>query len=151
MMKRFSLITLMLLVASPLFAIEKGSRKVNTNKLQGDKASLEQTVNQFLDAIKAANIEKIKGYYTADYTFTGPDGKIMSGEERLKMLSSGVDPVQSFSNVTVRTHGNTGVATGIATTKDASGAAGQTRFLQVWTWQGGHWQLAASQVTRISP
>jgi ketosteroid isomerase-like protein len=150
-MKRFSLITLILLAASPLFATDNGPKKVDTNVLQGDKAGLEQTAKAFLDAIKAANIEKIKGYYTADYTFTGPDGKIMSGEERLKMLSAGADPVQSFSDVTVRTHGNTGVVTGVSTNKDASGATGQSRFLQVWTWQGGHWRLAASQVTRISP
>jgi ketosteroid isomerase-like protein len=156
MIKRFSLITLILLAVSPLFATVNGPMKVDTNVLQGDKAGdkagLEQTVNQFLDAIKAASVEKIKSYYTADYTFTGPDGKIMSGDERLKMVSSGTaGAVQTFSDVSVRTYGNTGVATGIATNKSASGAAGQTRFLQAWTWQGGQWRLAASQVTQITP
>jgi ketosteroid isomerase-like protein len=156
MFKRFSLITLILLAVSPLFATVNGPMKFDTNVLQadkaGDKAGLEQTVNQFLDAIKATNVEKLKSYYTADYTFTGPDGKIMSGEERLKMVSSGtVEPVQNFSDVNVRTYGNTGVVTGVATNKSAGGATGQTRFLQAWNWQGGQWRLAASQVTRISP
>jgi ketosteroid isomerase-like protein len=151
MMKRFSLITLILLAVSPLFAIGNGPSKVDTNVLQGDKASLEQAVTQFLDAIKAGNVEKVKSYYTADYTFTGPDGKIMSGEERLKMMSSGAaGTVQNFSDVSVRTYGNTGAVTGISTNKSASGATGQSRFLQVWTWQGGNWRLAASQVTAIS-
>lgn len=150
MMKRFSLITLILLTASSLFATDNGLMKAGTNVLQ-DKASLEQTVNQFLDAVKAGGVDKIKTYYTADYTFTGPDGKIMSADERLKMISSGTaGTVQNFSDVNVRTYGNTGVATGVAMNKSASGATGQTRFLQVWTWQGGHWRLAASQVTPIS-
>jgi ketosteroid isomerase-like protein len=153
MMKKFSLITLILLTAPLLlsvFATVNGAGKVETNALQ-DKASLEQAVNQFLDAVKAGNVEKIKTTYTPDYTFTGPDGKIMSGEERLKMLSSGTaGTVQNFSDVNVRTYGNTGVATGVALNKSASGATGQTRFLQVWTWQGGHWRLAASQVTAIT-
>ena len=114
MIKRFSLITLILLAVSPLFATVNGPMKVDTNVLQGDKAGdkagLEQAVNQFLDAIKATNVEKLKSYYTADYTFTGPDGKIMSAEERLKMVSSGTaEPVQNFSDVNVRTYGNTGV------------------------------------------
>jgi ketosteroid isomerase-like protein len=153
MKKRLSLITLLLLTAPlflPLFATVSGPRKVDTNALQ-DKASLEQAVNQFLDAIKAGNVEKLKTVYTPDYTFTGPDGKIMSGDERLKMLSSGTaGTVQNFSDVSVRTYGNTGVATGVALNKGASDATSQSRFLQVWTWQGGHWRLAASQVTTIS-
>jgi ketosteroid isomerase-like protein len=149
MMKRFSLITLILLVASSIFATVNGPRKADTNVLQ-DKASLEQTVNQFLDAIKAGNVEKLKPFYTPDYTFTGPDGKMMSADERLKMVSAGTaGTVQSFSDVSVRTYGPTGLATGVAMNKMGD-ATTQTRFLQVWTWQGGHWRLAASQVTPIS-
>jgi hypothetical protein len=70
MMKRLSLITLILLAASSLFAIGNGSNKVNTNVLQ-DKTGLQQTVNQFLDTVKAGNVEKIRSMYTTNYTFHG--------------------------------------------------------------------------------
>lgn len=123
-----------------------------TCKAQGDKAGLEKTANAFLDAIKARDTAKIKTYYTDDYTFTGPDGKIMSGEERLKAVAApDAMMVDNFSDIKVRTYGSTGVVTGMANNKNNSGATEQTRFTQAWTWKGGRWWLAASHVSRIAP
>ena len=147
-MKRLCLIVLMVLVASPLLAADS-SHKGSKNKTQGNKAGLEQTAHQLLEAITAGHIDKIGGYYTADYTFTGPDGKMVSGEERLKQMAAMGSNGPTFSETQVRTYGRTGVVTGIATTKNSSGGTDQARFTQTWTWQGGRWQLAASQVTRI--
>src|SRR5260370_2760379 len=90
---------------------------------QGNKAKLEQTVQVFFDALKANNINKVKTYYTADYTFTNPEGKLMGAEERLKIMRAGGITFLGVSDLSVRTHGSTGVATGIATTKSGRGAA----------------------------
>jgi ketosteroid isomerase-like protein len=116
----------------------------------GNKASLENTVNTFFEAVKANNVDKIRSYYTADYIFTGPDGKMMSAEERLAMLKDrGGNTFNEASDITVRTYGNAGVATGVANTTTPSGSTERARFIQVWTWQGGRWRLAASQVTNV--
>ena|SRR2546423_15562729 len=147
-MKRLCLITASVLVMSSLAA--GWSQKTDKSKAQGNKAGLEQTANEFLEAVKATNLVKIRGYYAADYTFTGPDGKMVGAEERLKQMAGGSN-VLNFSDVKVRTYGGTGVVTGMATNKTDSGGTEPTRFTQTWTWQGGRWQLAASQVTRISP
>ena len=144
-MKRIVIVALMLIVALS-FSVTVSQGK----KTMGNKASLEKTVNTFFEAVKAYNADKIRTYYTADYTFTGPDGKIMSAEERLAMLKNrGGNTFNEASDITVRTYGNAGVATGIASTTTPSGAIQKGRFIQVWTWQGGRWRLAASQVTNV--
>jgi ketosteroid isomerase-like protein len=141
----------MIMTALMLFVASSFSVALSQDKSMGNKAELEKTVNTFFGFVKANDVDKIKTYYTADYTFTGPDGKMLSGDERLKMLKDGGGPTfDSASDIAVRTYGNTGVATGIATTKNASGGTQQSRFIQVWTWQGGQWRLAASQVTSIA-
>lgn len=145
-MKRIVITALMLIVASSISATSAQGKKT-----MGNKASLEKTVNTFFEAVKANNVDKIRTYYTADYTFTGPDGKIMNAEERLGMLKNrGGNTFNEASDITVRTYGNAGVATGIASTTTPSGSTERGRFIQVWTWQGGRWRLAASQVTTVA-
>ncbi|MEP6742196.1 MAG: nuclear transport factor 2 family protein [bacterium] len=140
-----------IMMAALVFVVFSISPVGHAQKAMGNKAGLEKTVNAFFELVKASNADKIKTYYTADYTFTGPDGKMMNGDERLKMMKEGTVPtVQSYSDVTVRTYGNSGLATGLVTTKNSNGAAQNSRFIQVWVWKGGRWWLAASQVTPIS-
>ncbi len=143
-MKRIIMAGLLLVLASS-FSVALSQSK----KTMGNKAGLEKTVHSFFEFVKANNLAKMKSHYTADYTFTGPDGKIMGAEERLKVLQAPGNTFVSASDITVRTYGSSGVATGIATTKDTTGATVQSRFIQAWTWQSGRWRLAASQVTKI--
>jgi ketosteroid isomerase-like protein len=145
-MRRAVIMTLVLLVTASVIASD------TKKSAQGDKAGLEQTVKVLFDAIKANDTAKVKGYYTPDYTFTGPDGKMMNAEERLKfMASGGAQPFLSYSDLNVRTYGSTGVVTGIAMTKNSTGGTDQGRFTQTWTWQKDRWWLAASHVSRMSP
>jgi uncharacterized protein DUF4440 len=143
-MKRIAVTTLVLLVTLTFPAA------VSRGKPMAKKAGLEKTVNTFFDLVKANNVDKMKTYYTTDYSFTGPEGNIMGAEERLKVLKESGGTFVSASGITVRVYGNAGVVTGIATSKNSSGATEQSRFIQMWTWQGGRWRLAASQVTRIA-
>ena len=120
-------------------------------KAMANKAGLEKTVNTFFALVKASNADKMKAYYTTDYTFTGPDGKMANAADRIKMLKDGTGPtVTAYSDITVRTYGNSGLATGLVTTSNSSGATQQSRFIQVWVWRAGRWWLAASQVTPIA-
>jgi ketosteroid isomerase-like protein len=143
-MKRIPFTTLVLLVTLSF------PSAVSHGKPMANKAGLEKTVNTFFDLVKANDVDKIKTYYTTDYSFTGPEGNIMGADERLKVLKESGGTFLSASGITVRIYGNAGVVTGIATTKNSSGATEQSRFIQMWTWQGGRWRLAASQVTTIA-
>ena len=142
-MKRIA-ITALILVAALSVSIP-----VSQSKDAATKAGLEKTVNTFFGFVKSTDLDKIKSYYTADYTFTGPNGKMMGAEERLQVMKNQAGTFVSASDITVRTYGSAGIATGIANTTNSSGATEQSRFIQVWIWQAGRWQLAASQVTRI--
>jgi ketosteroid isomerase-like protein len=142
-MKRIAMTALILVAALSI------SVSVSQGKDAGDKAGLEKTVNTFFGFVKSTDLDKIKSYYTADYTFTGPNGKMMGGEERLQVMKNQAGTFVSASDISVRTYGSTGIATGIANTKNSSGAAEQSRFIQVWIWEGGRWRLAASQVTLV--
>jgi ketosteroid isomerase-like protein len=146
MNRRVMILTLLTFIASSALAADTEKKEQG-----GNKVGLEQTAKRLLEAITAGDIDKIRGYYTADYTFTGPDGKMVSGEERLKQMAAPGSPRPTFSEVTVRTYDNTGVVTGTATTTNSSGSTEQARFTQTWTQQGGRWRVAASQVTRVSP
>ena len=130
------------------------SAQGSTAALQPSKASLEQAVKDFLDAVKAGNLDKVKSYYVSDYMFVGPDGKAVNADERLKQMATveeGGRP--SFSDVSVRSYGAAGVSSGVATIKNATGGNDQSRFTQTWVWQQqpGRWALASSHVTRIEP
>jgi ketosteroid isomerase-like protein len=116
----------------------------------GTQQGLEATVNGFLDAVKAKDAAKLKASYTPDYTFTDPDGKMMTADERLKVMASPeAGTSDSFSDIKARIYGTTGVVTGLGTGKTSSGTPTSTRFTQVWTWQNGRWMLAASHVSRV--
>jgi ketosteroid isomerase-like protein len=119
-------------------------------KSAATKAGLEKTVNTFFGFVKANNVDKIKSYYTTDYTFTDADGRMMNAEERAKMFKDGSNNTfVEMSDLSVRTYGTSGLSSGIATTRDPSGNTLKSRFIQVWTWQAGRWRLAASQITSI--
>jgi ketosteroid isomerase-like protein len=122
-----------MITALSLIAVCSLSVTISQSKTMANKAGLEKTVNTFFGFVKANNTDKIRSYYTADYTFTGPDGNIFN----------------EASDITVRVYGNTGMATGVASTTTPSGTTQKARFIQVWTWQGGRWRLAASQVTNV--
>jgi hypothetical protein len=140
-----------IMIAALVFAAFCIPAVCQAQKAMGNKAGLEKTVNTFFQFVQENNTDKMKGYYTADYTFTGPDGKMMNAADRLRMLQAGTGPkVQSRTDITVRTYGNSGIATGLVTTKDSSGATQNSRFIQFWVWQAGRWRLAASQVTPIA-
>ena len=114
------------------------------------RQGLVNAVKLFFDAVKADDFDKIKSNYAADYTFTGPNGKVTDAEGRLRVLKAqGGNNFVSASELVYRLYGDAAVVTGVATTKTAGGGTEQARFIQVWTMQGGNLRLVASQVTRI--
>jgi ketosteroid isomerase-like protein len=108
-------------------------------------------VTAFFQAIEANDLDKIKTYYAADYTFTGPNRKSVNAEERIRGLKAqGGSNIMAHSQVLYRLYGDVGVVTGVATTKTATGASEQSRSIQVWAMQNGKPQLVASRLQELS-
>jgi ketosteroid isomerase-like protein len=145
--------SIILLLTILLVGYVNVSAQDSTAAQQPSKASLEQAVNSFLDAVKTGNLEKVKSYYVSDYMFVGPDGKAVNADERLKQMAAVPAANRpSFADVIVRSYGAAGVSTGVSTAKDETGGNVQSRFSQTWVWQQpGRWALASSHVTRIAP
>lgn len=133
------------------FALSFSVHVAHGQKGMANKAGLEKTVKTFFDFVKANDIDKVKSYYTADYTFVGPDGNLLTVEQRIKVMREGTGArLQSADDIAVRTYGTTtGISTGIVTSTSPAGVSGKSRFTQVWIWQKSRWLLAASHVTPI--
>ena len=143
-MKRILFASMLLVLAASLTGVMAQPKKPIS------KEGLDGTVKTFFDAVKANDVDKIKTYYTADYTFTGPDGKMVTADERLRgMKEQGPGFFVSVADITTRIYGDAAVVSGVATTKTPAGSTEQSRFIQMWTMQGGNYRLAASQVTKI--
>jgi len=140
-----------ILFASIVFMIATSASTMAQTKKPISKQGLVNAVkiNGYFDALKANEFDKVKTYFTDDYTFTGQDGKMVTRDERLRALREVGSNLLSVSDIATRMYGNAGVVTGMVTTKTASGGTEQSRFMQVWVWQKGDWFLAASQATRV--
>ena len=100
------------------------------------------------------NLDALRLIESEDFTFTGPDGTIVSKKEDLAIIESGDLVYQSIDldDVKVRVFNESGVVTGRATVKgrfkefDISGAY---RYTVMFVKRAGHWQAVASQMTRI--
>ena len=142
-MKRLLTAALSLLVCA---AVMSAAPKTKNGKQQGTKAGLTQVAHDYFAAIKAADTKKLANYFAPDYTFTDLDGKMLTRDERLKVMAGQDNSKITFSDISARTYGATGVVTGMATNADGA----RTRFTQTWAWQGGRWWLVAAQRTSIT-
>jgi hypothetical protein len=142
--KRILFGSIVLVMATSLSAMAQAKKPITRQGLVNAVR-----INAYFDALKANEIDKVSTYFTDDYTFTGQDGKLVTRDERLRTLREQGSNLISTSDITKRIYGDTGVVTGLVTTKTAGGATEQSRFIQIWVWQRGNWFLAASQATRV--
>lgn len=144
-MKKLITAALLLCIAASVGLAKTPAKK--GGKPTGDKAGLTQVANDYFAALKANDTKKFGAYIAPDYTFTDLNGKLMSRDERMKVVAGQDNSKLVFSDLSVRTYGGTGVVTG-----EATGADGvRTHFTQTWAWQGGRWWLVAAQRTTMTP
>ena len=142
-MKRIVFLTWLILVASPL-VMAQAKKPVSKDGL------INSHVKSFFEAVKTNDYEKLKAFYTADYTFTGLDGKMVTAEGRVGgFKAQGGSNFIEATDLAIRLYGDSAVVTGIAVTKTPSGGTEKARFLQVWVTQDMNYRLVASQATKI--
>ena len=114
-------------------------------------------IQQYRQAMVRRDLTALERIWSDDYTFTNPQGRLLSRKERLANLRSGatrLTSIESERDAQVRVHGNTAVATSrVALVARYSGQEndGDYRNLGVWVKRDGRWQLVANQITRIAP
>ena len=143
-MKRLIIAALLVVIATSVAVADPKAKK--GGKPAGTKAGLTEVAHDYFAAINANDAKKFVGFIAPDYTFTDLDGKLLSRDERLKLMAAQDNSKIVFSEISVRTYGATGVVTGMATAADGT----RTRFTQAWAWQGGRWWLVAAQRTSIT-
>jgi hypothetical protein len=140
------IITALLLVITASVGLANAPAKKG-GKPTGDKAGLTQVVDDYFASMKASDMKKLAAFFAPDYSFTDLDGKLLSRDERLKIVGGQDNSKLVFADLNVRTYGGTGVVTGMATGADGV----RTHFTQTWAWQGGRWWLVAAQRTTMTP
>jgi ketosteroid isomerase-like protein len=107
------------------------------------------------DAVKRRDVEKLDQMQASDYVFTGPGGVVWSKQRALETIKSGDLEIDSFtfSDVKVRVYGDAAVVT-LQVNWNARfrglDISGPQRMTDVFIKQGGRWQCVASQSTPIN-
>jgi ketosteroid isomerase-like protein len=122
-----------------------------SSKVEQALATLEQ---EWADAVKRRDVEKIDQIDAKEYEFTGPAGQVWTKARELDTIRSGELVIDSFelSELNVRCYDNTAVVTlrivwqGKFRSTDISGPQ---RMTDVFVKRDGRWQCVASQATRI--
>jgi uncharacterized protein (TIGR02246 family) len=113
-------------------------------------------VQQYRQALVRRDVATLARIWSDDYTFTNPQGRLLSKKERLANFTSRATALAGIENegdVHVRVYGNTAVVTTRATLLgrySGQASSGAYRSLHVWMKRDGRWQLVANQVTRIA-
>jgi len=126
--------------------------------VENTAASAEETLRaldaECTRAAVQANVEALTLLESDDFTFTSPDGSIMTKAQDLETLKAGDLYYESISldDVSVRAYKDAGVVTGRATVKGwykTFNISGSYRYTVTFARLAGKWKVVASQMTRI--
>jgi ketosteroid isomerase-like protein len=116
---------------------------------------IRQAEMAWVAAVKANDFTKLEGYLASDLIYTHSTGVIEDKAAYLKALKSGSQKYDEISHANLRIKaygGDTGVVTAkVRMTGQSKGTPfdNQLLMMHVWVKQGGRWQLAAHQTTRL--
>jgi len=168
-MKR--ILTLMVMAACGLLLLSCGDANVtpkNTaaapanaanNSAPVSSANAEEDIKKMLKDVETAlgknDADALDKIYAPDYTLTNQDGVLQTRAERLAGIKSGDLKYESFaySDITVRTYGETAVVNNIATfkaTNKGKSFGGKYRISSTWIKGKEGWRQVNAQATAIS-
>ena len=157
-MKRFTVTLLMMALSGGMLLAQAQTKAADTKKTapSANAASdeLKQIENDWVDASKAKNAEKLGDILADGWVGLGWDGK---RTDKAKALAEMKTPGNSLDTIemgpmTVRIFGNTAVVTGSDTEKsmeDGKDTSGKYVWTDVFVKQNGKWRAVASQSTKV--
>ena len=133
-------------------AMGAAPKKMATGNATADE--LRQIENDWVDAVKNRNAERLADILADNWVGLGWNGKRM---DKAKSLADMKSPGNSLDNIemghmTVRIFGNTAVVTGSDTEKsmeDGKDSSGKYLWTDVFVKQNGKWRAVASQTTKV--
>ena len=130
--------TLLLLIVSAAFA--------------ADPADLvREAANGWTQAAVKQDAAGLQRYMADELQYAHAGGKTQTRDEYIAAVVAGPPHYESFtfSDVKVKVYGKAAVLTGFVDVKMAGQDAFRVRTLQVYTENGGQWQMSAHQSTRL--
>ncbi len=141
----FACVCVGLVLADPPKAPSQGASVADT---------LKQLEQDFGDAIKAVDADKINQILADDWVNPGSSGRILTKESFLSDLKSGNDKLESFElgPMDVKVLGNVAVVQGSATEKRTTGgqdSSGKSIWMDVFVKRGDKWVIVRSQSAKV--
>ncbi|MGY1531573.1 nuclear transport factor 2 family protein [Luteimonas sp. A649] len=114
--------------------------------------SLTAASDAYFSASRSGDTAKAASLLAEDHLFIGPTGKVQDKPTRVAWLKGNQDwlPSVSAQDVEVKQFGQTGRISGVWVIPEA-GATIHERFIHVWSFQDGRWQMISHQVTEMPP
>ncbi len=116
--------------------------------------TLKQLEQDFGDAIKAVDANKLNQILADDWVNLGGGGRILTKEGFLRDLKSGNDKLESFElgPMDVKVLGNVAVVQGSATEKRTTGgqdSSGESVWMDVFVKSGDKWVIVRSHSAKV--
>jgi ketosteroid isomerase-like protein len=116
--------------------------------------SLLDTARRLADAERRGDVVALEDLIGADYTGYDPAGRHQDRALVLRAYADGQVRVTTLgqSELSARVVGDVGIVTGVSEFRGRQGDEPfdfRLRFLDVYAWREGRWQLVASQDTRL--
>ena len=122
----------------------------------GVKQELEKCFRDYAEALTKRDVATLDQIWTDDYVFINPQGDLVTKSQRLANLKAGATEFQAIrpQSEQMQIHGNVALDVGKVTLEGTKyggkESSGEYRYLSVWINTGGHWKMAANQITRIT-
>jgi ketosteroid isomerase-like protein len=118
------------------------------------EASLLETAQRLADAERAGDVDALAGLLAAEYTGFDPVGRLLDRSSVMRAYAEGRVRVANLaqSDLRARIIGEIGLVTGVSVYQGTQGTEFfdfTLRFLDVYAWRDGRWQLVATQDTRL--
>lgn len=116
--------------------------------------TLKQMEHDWLDAMKAVDIDKLSPMIADDWAGLGPDGVKQTKQGYLDDVKSGKSKIESFEfgPMSVKVIGSVGIVQGSDTEKSTykgKDSSGKWVWMDVFAKRDGKWQVVRSQTAKI--
>lgn len=137
----------------PAFGQSKGDKAGKMAARQDAIAQIKQMEQDWSDAQKAGDVEKLGALIAADWRGQGADGKISTKAEMLEAIKSGKSKLTSFEfgPMEVKILGNIAICQGSDVEKSSDqgkDTSGKWVWMDVFVNRGGKWLAVRSQSSR---
>jgi Domain of unknown function (DUF4440) len=144
-MKRTILLSLSLTLAASFLTAADPSVSVEKSVLDAEKA--------WVAAVMKGDKAALDKLLRPDLTYTHSSAKTQTKAEFIADVTGGTTKYSAidFEGTKVRQFGNAAVVTHNATITSVPTGTSHLYITEVWALEGGHWQMASRQATKIAP